>query len=215
MKQEAPSELRSVGVVHKGQEYPIPLQVHHINGDRKDHRIENLEILCPTCHALTDNYAGKNIKRVKKPKEPYHPKPRPTKRPPKDQLLEDYREYGGYLGIGRKYSVSDNAVKKWFAYYSLPTKVKEIRALIIQKFGKQEHWYAYRRTANFDRVIEKIGKPIIMTDKNSQTTEFRSIAEASRITGIHEYTIARMCKGLQTRIRGISFQYKNTSPLQK
>ena len=41
---------------------PIPLQLHHINGNRVDNRIENLQVLCPNCHALTDNYCGKNSK---------------------------------------------------------------------------------------------------------------------------------------------------------
>lgn len=39
---------------------PIPLQLHHVNGDRSDNRLENLQLLCPNCHALTDNYCGKN-----------------------------------------------------------------------------------------------------------------------------------------------------------
>lgn len=42
-------------------EQPIPLQIHHINGINNDNRVENLQILCPNCHALTDNYCGKNI----------------------------------------------------------------------------------------------------------------------------------------------------------
>jgi Zn finger protein HypA/HybF involved in hydrogenase expression len=44
---------------------PIPLEIHHINGKAKDHRRENIQILCPNCHSLTDNFCGKNI--TKKP----------------------------------------------------------------------------------------------------------------------------------------------------
>lgn len=39
---------------------PIPLEVHHINGDRLNNTLENLQLLCPNCHALTDNFKGKN-----------------------------------------------------------------------------------------------------------------------------------------------------------
>jgi hypothetical protein len=34
----------------------IPLDLHHKNGDPKDNRLENLELLCPNCHRLTDNW---------------------------------------------------------------------------------------------------------------------------------------------------------------
>jgi hypothetical protein len=40
---------------------PIALELHHINGVKDDLRIENLQILCPNCHAFTDNYRGRNI----------------------------------------------------------------------------------------------------------------------------------------------------------
>ena len=40
---------------------PIPLELHHINGNRTDNRISNLQLLCSNCHALTDNYRGRNI----------------------------------------------------------------------------------------------------------------------------------------------------------
>ena len=39
---------------------PIPLELHHINGDNKDHRIENILMLCPNCHAMTATYRGRN-----------------------------------------------------------------------------------------------------------------------------------------------------------
>ena len=40
---------------------PIALELHHINGVKSDLRLENLQILCPNCHAFTDNYRGRNI----------------------------------------------------------------------------------------------------------------------------------------------------------
>lgn len=40
----------------------IPLELHHINGNHSDNRLENLQLLCPNCHALTINYRGKNKK---------------------------------------------------------------------------------------------------------------------------------------------------------
>ena len=44
-----------------GQE--VPLQVHHINGEHKDNRLENLMMICPNCHALTDSFCKPKNKR--------------------------------------------------------------------------------------------------------------------------------------------------------
>ena len=39
---------------------PISLQVHHKDGDSLNNLLDNLELLCPNCHAQTENYCGKN-----------------------------------------------------------------------------------------------------------------------------------------------------------
>jgi hypothetical protein len=43
---------------------PIPLEVDHIDGDRRNDAPSNLRLLCPNCHALTPTYRGRNIGRV-------------------------------------------------------------------------------------------------------------------------------------------------------
>ena len=37
----------------------IPLEIHHINGINTDNRLENLQLICPNCHALTNYYRGR------------------------------------------------------------------------------------------------------------------------------------------------------------
>lgn len=37
----------------------IPLELHHKNGNNKDNSLSNLKLLCPNCHALTDNYRNR------------------------------------------------------------------------------------------------------------------------------------------------------------
>lgn len=48
---------------------PIVCELHHINGDPTDNRIENLQILCPNCHSLTENFRSRNRKVVSAQKE--------------------------------------------------------------------------------------------------------------------------------------------------
>lgn len=40
----------------------IALELHHRDGDNHNNEIDNLIYLCPNCHALTENFKGKNKK---------------------------------------------------------------------------------------------------------------------------------------------------------
>lgn len=40
----------------------LSLQLDHRNGKRNDNRPENLRLLCPNCHSLTQTFAGRNRK---------------------------------------------------------------------------------------------------------------------------------------------------------
>lgn len=39
---------------------PIPLEIHHKDGDSKNNKFDNLVLICPNCHALTPNYKNRN-----------------------------------------------------------------------------------------------------------------------------------------------------------
>lgn len=39
-----------------------PLHVHHIDGDATNNSEDNLQLLCPNCHSLTENYGRLNAK---------------------------------------------------------------------------------------------------------------------------------------------------------
>ncbi len=41
---------------------PVPLELHHLDGDRTNNTLSNIELLCPNCHAQTDNYRGSKKK---------------------------------------------------------------------------------------------------------------------------------------------------------
>ena len=122
----------------------LSLQLDHINGDNTDNRIENLRFICPNCHSQTDTYAGKNVvhkhnqkqqqKKCEYCQQLYVPKfkaqrfcsqecskksQRKTCRPSLQQLTEDIKNLNNNISaVGRKYGVSDNAIRKWIKYYN-------------------------------------------------------------------------------------------------
>lgn len=41
-------------------EEKIPLELHHVDGNRVNNLPDNLQLLCPNCHAMTDTWRGRN-----------------------------------------------------------------------------------------------------------------------------------------------------------
>lgn len=55
-------EFYICGLTHWFDE-KLSLHLDHINGLRKDNRLENLRMLCPNCHAQTETFSGRNVRR--------------------------------------------------------------------------------------------------------------------------------------------------------
>lgn len=46
--------------IFKWNNKKIILQLDHIDGNSKNHKLSNLQLLCPNCHSQTDTWCGKN-----------------------------------------------------------------------------------------------------------------------------------------------------------
>lgn len=50
----------------------FPLEVHHVDGDYTNNLEENLELLCPNCHSLTETYRAGNMGHGRKSRSKYN-----------------------------------------------------------------------------------------------------------------------------------------------
>lgn len=57
------NECEVCGLKNKWQNKPLDMELDHIDGDRTNHLLDNLRMLCPNCHAQTETYRGKNVKK--------------------------------------------------------------------------------------------------------------------------------------------------------
>jgi len=52
----------------------VPLSIHHRDGDWTNNREENLILLCPNCHALTENFQNLNKGKGRTYRRQYEPR---------------------------------------------------------------------------------------------------------------------------------------------
>jgi hypothetical protein len=103
-------EICGQGEIWHGRK--LSLILDHKNGVHDDNTLENLRIICPNCNATLDTHGGKNIKKKIKQKEDKRVLKRKVERPSFENLKKEIYELG-YSGAGKKYGVSDNAIRKW------------------------------------------------------------------------------------------------------
>lgn len=136
----------------------LPLEIHHIDGDYKNNKEENLQVLCPNCHSLTEHHKGANRGNGREDRLEYVPrkknycidcgkeissgsircvecynKSRITELPITREELKNLIRTIPFTQIGAKFNISDNAIKKWCKKYKLP-----FRKIDINNFSDEE-----------------------------------------------------------------------------
>jgi phage antirepressor YoqD-like protein len=79
--------------------------------------------------AFGGNY--QRIRKIKETKSIEFKKPRESKLPPMDELLEKLGKYS-IKEIGEQYKVSDNAVRKWMKKYDIPITRNELKSFMME-----------------------------------------------------------------------------------
>lgn len=135
---EKKCELCGQDEIWKGKKMSLILD--HINGVYNDNRLENLRIVCPNCNATLETHCrgAKKIEQMQekeevkqittkanKQKNSIRLDKRKVERPSLETLLKESKELG-FSATGRKYGVSDNAIRLWIKLYLKHNTEKKI-----------------------------------------------------------------------------------------
>lgn len=178
---------------------PIPLQTHHINGNHKDNRVENLQILCPNCHAQTDNYCGKNIPKSKyelKNKVDYKPREYSYDKYSKEDIEQEINspEFKSYAESAKKLGLDRHTFKYLIDRYNLPTKEdlgkskSKLESIICEYCGKT--FKPARSGAKYCSIDcfklangQPIGEPPTREEILSQVNNYNTMGELAKHFG--------------------------------
>ena len=127
---------------------PLTLILDHIDGNSKNCQLSNLRWVCPNCNQQLDTTGYKEMRAKMRPKVITHNYclncgktidknatrcvtcshilERKVERPSKENLEKEIYEYT-FVELGKKYGISDNAIRKWCKAYNLPYKSFEIK----------------------------------------------------------------------------------------
>jgi hypothetical protein len=103
----------------------LSLDLHHVDCNHDNNNLINLKILCPNCHVtlhkqLREAERSKKLATILVERNIRRSKSRLDKRkcirPPYGVLISEIAT-NGYCATGRKYGVSDNAIRKWVKMY--------------------------------------------------------------------------------------------------
>ena len=122
---------------HEWNGETTPLELHHIDGDLTNNTDENLQVVCPNCHAQTPNYRGRNIDN------------RTDKDLPKDLVFDSRQEVTSYYDLAVEY----------FQMKEKPKGYHRKRHVMIQKYKISDGMMAriiviYQKDPNHLKLID-------------------------------------------------------------
>lgn len=161
---EIPYECAICHLPAMWQGQPLVLTMDHIDGDTDNNEFSNLRWVCPNCDRQLPTYASRNrVRRNNRPPIPieerrsgknicpkcgkekwadaklcescYKIASRKVERPTREVLKSEIRSTS-MLTLGKKYGVSDAAIRKWCKSYDLPYQSLKIKKISDEDWEK-------------------------------------------------------------------------------